>query len=225
MAKQVGYYLTESDAEVLNRVLREYRNTPKQPIRRQEPEEHMAPEVYIAYADSLPPFSTAGTASIDTSTPSKGKCNIYRIIDDNEGDGPILVALCDLDCFKQVYNVSDQDLSGKFFPVVRDKFGHWLAVSGGSGSSLVGIMLAEDHPGRGNLFNVYLGTRSGFEWVYDCNNTYKCIDHRFGVPYPEIYATGLAMWIDGTTLELVALDCVSPDEPCDTGTATTTATP
>jgi hypothetical protein len=219
-----AFYLTENDIDVLNRVLRDYRTTPKPINRHQEPEDHPAPEVYIAFAESLPPFSSTGTASSDVSTPSKGRCDIYQIIDDGE-NAPVLAALCDLDCFKQVYNVSDQDLSGKFFPVVRDKFGHWLAVSGGSGSSLVGIMLAEDHPGRGNLFNVYLGTRSGFEWVYDCNNTYKCIDHRFGVPYPEIYATGLAMWIDGTTLELVALDCVSPDEPCDTGTATTTATP
>jgi len=84
------------------------------------------------------------------------------------------------------------------------------------GVELIGFCLAENHPGRGVLFDVYLGVwnPNDHSWGYDTSTTYKCIDWRFGVPYPLAGATGLAVWRPsrayGRILEVVPLDCISP---------------
>lgn len=73
----------------------------------------------------------------------------------------------------------------------RDRW--WTSpVAGGT----VGIELAQQHPGRGNRFLVYLGTWDPVAtgWIYDRTQTYWAIDWRFDVPYPAAYATGLAEW-------------------------------
>jgi len=80
----------------------------------------------------------------------------------------------------------------------------------------VGFMLAEDHPGRGLLFEVWLGTwdSATHSWDYDGSVTYQCIDWRYDVPYPEICATGLGFWMPsdeyGKIIEVWSLDCSSP---------------
>ena len=132
-----AFYLTENDVEVLSRVLRDYRSTAKPPMRRQEIDEHQAPEVYVAYPqdDNEIPGVLPGITKADGDLyyrPGKAKCNIYRIVEDVVNE-PELRPLCGGDnqdeCFKYVYNVSNQRLE-QFFPILRDKFGHWLALSG-----------------------------------------------------------------------------------------------
>jgi len=84
------------------------------------------------------------------------------------------------------------------------------------GSDLRGGCLAENHPGRGAPFDLYLGewypAING--WDYDTSATVKAIDWRYGVPYPDAGATGLfkarASDAYGTIWEVVALDCSSP---------------
>ncbi|MFA5376322.1 MAG: hypothetical protein WC455_11310 [Dehalococcoidia bacterium] len=127
-----AFYLTENDVEVLSRVLRDYRSTAKQPMRRQEIDEHQAPEVYVAHPQvGVLPGITKADGDLYY-RPGKAKCNIYRIVEDVVNE-PELRPLCGGDnqdeCFKHVYNVSNQCLE-QFFPVLRDKFGHWLALSG-----------------------------------------------------------------------------------------------
>jgi len=124
------------------------------------------------------------------------------------------------------------------------KRGAFIPVGGGGGT--VGFCLNEDHPGRGILFDVHLGTWDSavHRWVYageaesessgessasessggtsEGNSSssegdlYKCIDWRYGVPYPLEGATGLGEWrasdTYGKILEVVALDCESPGE-------------
>lgn len=86
--------------------------------------------------------------------------------------------------------------------------------------SLVGIELAEDHPGRGLLFDVYLGVWNSatHSWDYErtVENIYSAIDWWYSVsgPYPDKCATGLAQWRKsdslGRILQVVGLDCNSP---------------
>lgn len=92
---------------------------------------------------------------------------------------------------------------GAFIPVV-------------AGIELIAFCLEENHPGRGVLFNIYLGVwnPNDHSWGYDTSTTYKCIDWRFGVPYPLVGATGLGIWrpsrVHGRILEVLSLDCSSP---------------
>ena len=78
------------------------------------------------------------------------------------------------------------------------------------------FQLEEAHAGRGIAFNVWLGT-----WdpatdgpTYDKSVTYKAIDWRYGVPYPERCATGDGFWFPsdeyGKILYVNSLDCESP---------------
>jgi hypothetical protein len=81
---------------------------------------------------------------------------------------------------------------------------------------LVGGCLAENHPGRGEPFDIHLGLWSSAlnRWVYDEQTTNKAIDWRYGVPYPDAGATGLFQMqksdLYGAIWETVDLDCSSP---------------
>ena len=88
---------------------------------------------------------------------------------------------------------------------------------------LVGGCLAENHPGRGEAFDIHLGTwdathASGGKWVYAASATVKAIDWRYGVPYPDEFSTGLFEVRPsdeyGVIYEVVALDCV-PLSSCE----------
>ena len=84
---------------------------------------------------------------------------------------------------------------------------------------LRGGCLNEDHPGRGTVFEIHLGTwnpshASGGKWIYDTETISYAIDWRYGVPYPDEGSTGLfesrASDEYGVIWECVALDCETP---------------
>ena len=81
---------------------------------------------------------------------------------------------------------------------------------------LRGGCLAENHPGRGVVFNLTLGTWNAtqMKWLYNVSPNVKAIDWRYAVPYPDAGATGLFQpkpsVTHGTVWECVALDCDSP---------------
>jgi hypothetical protein len=82
---------------------------------------------------------------------------------------------------------------------------------------LRGCCLEEDHPGRGEVFDITLGVWSpdDHKWLYTGDSA-KAIDWRYDVPYPTGHATGLFEARPSTTYgviwEVVALDCASPGE-------------
>lgn len=124
-------FLTDSDHAALREMLRERQggrvNAPnRQPSRLAEEQSgHQAPEVYIALtpADGIP-------ARVST-TPGSAECVIQHI--DSTGD------LAEVASFTQpVYNVSTSAIAGEeYISVKRDKYGTWLADTGGSGASIV----------------------------------------------------------------------------------------
>jgi hypothetical protein len=100
---------------------------------------------------------------------------------------------------------------------LHDYENHWRIIAMISGG-LRGGCLAEDHTGRGEPFDIHLGTWDAAQdkWVYDTENTAVAIDWRYDVPQPDEGATGLfearASDTYGVIYECVALDCSSPGE-------------
>lgn len=100
-----------------------------------------------------------------------------------------------------------------------DHNNHWRIV-GMLTSTLVECCLQEDHPGRGTAFNVKVGSWSPDDdkWVYNDATTYKAIDWRNGMPYPDAGGKGLFTPHPSTThgiiYDCVSLDCTSPGT-CD----------
>lgn len=102
---------------------------------------------------------------------------------------------------------------------------NWMLLDAGDGTQIIGGCLAEDHPGRGSVFGIWLGTwsSSAHEWVYsEVSYSTPAIDWRYGVPYPGQGATGLFISRDsddyGTIWEAVEIDCdVPPDHSCNAG--------
>ena len=92
---------------------------------------------------------------------------------------------------------------------------NWLLLGAPASYTLIGGCLGQNHPGRGTVFDLHLGTWSSEdnEWSY-ADDTVDAIDWRYGVPYPDEGATGLftprASDTYGTIYECVSLDCESP---------------
>jgi hypothetical protein len=94
---------------------------------------------------------------------------------------------------------------------------NWMLLDA-TGQKLRGGCLAENHKGRGEVFEIYLGEWdcSSHKWVYDTETAVKAIDWRYDVPYPDEGATGLFQPMCSSThgiiWETVALDCDTPGE-------------
>ena len=89
----------------------------------------------------------------------------------------------------------------------------------GGGGELIGGCLRDDHPGRGVVFEIYLGLWDAetHAWIYQEDLLRKAIDWRYAVPYPDAGSTGLfaarRSMQHGVIYETVALDCDTPG-PC-----------
>jgi hypothetical protein len=75
--------------------------------------------------------------------------------------------------------------------------------------------LQEDHPGRGEVFDVKLGTwdPSDHSWCFE-GDAVKAIDWRYDVPYPDAGARGQGYFLPsdehGRILIPIDMDCSSP---------------
>jgi hypothetical protein len=111
------------------------------------------------------------------------------------------------------------DLDEKLVFLLSDEniYINWMIVEAGTGGGLIECCLAEDHPGRNTVFEVYIGTwnAASHTWTYGTEKGYA-IDRRYGVPYPDAGAKGLFEARQSTTYgviwESVSLDCESPGD-------------
>jgi len=209
------YAFTEEQVEILRSLIdRERRRIQKagtqdSPI---EPDDHQAPEVYLVKPQEEEgiPAMTPGESEEDPDVPGEAMCDAYEIFDGEDGPELREAVLGDL----QVYNFQESVVPQDYALAVRDKFGRWILVVGGE-QPIVGACLAEDHPGQGLPFEIYLGTwnpncssenscpECGREppwfphWDYDCSTgkgeipPVYAIDWRYDTPYPDAGATGL----------------------------------
>lgn len=108
----------------------------------------------------------------------------------------------------------------------NDEYIAWQLLDEGNSEFLVEGCLAEDHPGYGIVFEIYLQ-----KWIPENNghgpdednpDPVKAIDWRYGTPYPLKTARGLFVKREGycgdeyvDMYEVVSLDCSVPDINCD----------
>jgi hypothetical protein len=127
MAKKTGYLISEEDYRIFQKLIA--RERAREQVPRNRPVsyvpglDHTAPEIYIA----KPKTSIAALAS---AKPGEGLFEAYQIQDNSEGD-PELFSVGGLE--KLGFNLSSSALStSTYYILVRDKFGNWFPVVGGS---------------------------------------------------------------------------------------------
>lgn len=181
------HLITSDEAMILKQVVKEFRNKRKNnPTTNTFQQIHYAPEVYIAYPPSggIPPLERAadtgtsvpGTAAGDYDRPGSAECDIYRIIKD-ANDIPELLPVTDVS--RTVYNLTTTRISQDWISIKRDKWGSWLADTGGSGTTvcpaqnaIIDIAIAGSP--TGGTFDLYVVVNSTEETLtfnYDDTST------------------------------------------------------
>ena len=103
----------------------------------------------------------------------------------------------------------------------RSRRGRWGNPRGGR---LIRFCLAENHPGRGIVFEVYLGVwdPSDHTWSFQgcsASDKEKAIDWFNGGTHPDVGAQGWGVWKPsdehGRILASVEIDCESPGPCCE----------
>jgi hypothetical protein len=150
------YALSEKDHQILQEFLRYQRKLRVNPLHYPTVKDDMqTPDIYVAQAPSgglaqIKPEEESGFTGTGFEA-GAADCQIYRVVlDDNSN--PHLEAVSAL--IRTVYNVSGRDiLEHAYFPVVRDKWGSWLAAATGPSDVLIvrapftGIPALTEQPG------------------------------------------------------------------------------
>lgn len=125
--------LSEEDAEVLRRFIRELKQNPRPQSRyREEREIGQSPDVYVALTptEGIPAVTDAtGTGIYDVA--NSAECNVYRLVRDTNGQ-----QLRQIDGLTRIiHSLSADDVPGDMYVLVeRDKFGSWW-ISGTASNS------------------------------------------------------------------------------------------
>ena len=137
------HLVSEAEAVILREMVKEYKNRKhSNPVTNTPNQTYYAPEVYIAYPPSggIPALERAadtgtlvpGTASGDFDRPGSAECSIYRIVASVDG----IEELIPVDGITRiVYNITTSTIPQDWISVKRDKWGSWLADTGGTGSA------------------------------------------------------------------------------------------
>ena len=126
-------FLTDEDHATLQEVIRERKSGIVNPNSRvntdsgyRENTDHQAPEVYIA---KVP---TAGIPARSGTTLGSAECEIYRVVSGAVESVPSFTMV--------VFNLSASAISDGYVGVKRDKYGTWLADTGGSAQLKHGVV-------------------------------------------------------------------------------------
>lgn len=128
-----GYYLSESDRQILNELIRDYRSRSSTTSTRavQRPEYYANADIYLARTpDTGIPALTEATGASNYDTPGSATCYIYKVSTDGT-TGESSIKPVD-QTRRKVFNVSHEDIGGnRWIVVVKDKFGSWFATIAG----------------------------------------------------------------------------------------------
>jgi len=137
------YFLGDNDRRRINAMWEEYsrRRLIRQPETPQQ-DKYQPPEVYLARtpSDGIPASDVAGTGTSGDDIPGSATCDIYRLLEENNGTaGDSCLRKMFID--RKVWNISSSAFEGSsWILVIRDKNGQWFALNtnGGAGGSEVG---------------------------------------------------------------------------------------
>jgi len=136
--------LSERDVKALRGLLDRVQGSRRNPEGRPDTtvDDHQAPEVYVAKTPS------GGIPALDvessTSYPGVAQCNIYKLSPSSDSsETAVLLQVEGLR--KWVRNLTESDIAGSSWVlVVREKFGSWIAVTGGAGEPLRFVKVQEE---------------------------------------------------------------------------------
>ena len=140
---QIDGLLTKDDRATLEELIRWYRNVQRdkiqRPIPRVEVPDSDTTEVYIARTieDGIPALTPEpGDGPTPKDRPGEAICELYTILRKSTN-----YELWPIPQLKQrVFNLTAEDIpANEWVPIMRDKFGRWLAVRGGSGVAETGF--------------------------------------------------------------------------------------
>jgi hypothetical protein len=129
------WFLDREDREHFLKMWKWFESRPPEPLDNPKNHRQQPPEVYIGRAPvgGIAALDQAGTGTSSDDSPQSAVCTLYAITDDG---GAGTAELGDTQITRQVFNISNSDISaGTWFLAVRDKFGRWIAVLPGGGSS------------------------------------------------------------------------------------------
>lgn len=165
-----GYILSESDREILNKVIKEYQNRPTKRtipgVPGPDPTDPASP-IYVAYipTSGIPAYSqgsyTTGTGTgtrLADDVLSSELCDIYQVVrnDDVATLEPIANEL-------RVYNLGDAIDGDQWVIVVKERFGAWLAINPGSaGGSSLTVEEEDTDPSYPNVTTLQFDQDDGF---------------------------------------------------------------
>lgn len=189
---------TDEQWDTLILLLDRVRGSSVNTVQKQPEHTYMAPEVYVARVPSngIPALDKDGTGTSVNDVAGKAECRIFKIDDD---DG-----VSDAGFVKEIYNIQPDkaytaDQFSYFVPVIRTKFGRWIAAH--FFGVYIGILNGELVKGGRVSMNIYKGvgaqggneTATGdsilvYDWLLGVGQTVasgkKVIVIRiFGVPY------------------------------------------
>jgi len=108
------YTLSESDVDVLRRIVHMYRNMNSLQKKRWLDKSQTANDIYIAKVTS------EGIQALSDTTPGSAVCDIYRI-------DPLTPSITEVGIEREIFNVSEDEIEEGYVPVLRTKGGPWIA--------------------------------------------------------------------------------------------------
>lgn len=185
---KVDGLLTGEDRRAIEEMLRWYKNIQHDKTQRPTPlhdlSETETTEAYIARTieDGIPALEEAPSQQ-EKDRPGEALCEIYAILRKSTN-----YELWKVPSFKQrVFNLTTQDIpANEWVPILRDRFGRWLALRGGTGSGETGFWGRVDEwdckQGVGTIVEQNKRPNGGFEdkpGGIISNQTFHCTKHNY----------------------------------------------
>ena len=121
-------------------------------------EDHQAPEVYVAIPKDLNGIEglnhSTQNVNGENDLPGLGECDIYQIVNHR---------LLWIEKSKEVYNLSESRIRNDIFPVMRTKFGNWIAIN--KHVEIEGILSKDLKTAEGPFTGAIFGYAILMEWA------------------------------------------------------------
>lgn len=149
---------TDEEMNLLSRVIKREKqaiqNTPSRPTQDRSYDENqdwLAPEVYIAKPTEDIPARVDDQAGFATA-------DVYRISVDGSGNPNLIKAF---ESGRRIHNIFGSTISRGYVTIVRDKYGNWIAITGGTTLVRATVTERTRNQGTGTGTEGFTGTGTG----------------------------------------------------------------